>query len=453
MQKILFTLIFLPLLYSVFLSGFNYRLDVDELYHSQVSYLFSKGYLPYKDIFSIFTPVFSLIIMPIFKIIGPSLDAVILSRLFMISLFSLRIILSFYLVRIIFGKSTSLIFLPLFLIEPLTTFSSMQIRPDNLALTLLPLGLILLIKKRPFLSGIALFFTLSASTKLLPAVGVIFFVAIIKRYYRLFIGFLVSAVVFLIPFVATNTLFELIKNTVIYPKIVTDALLYPTPFGFLLLPDNAFIFGLPGRPLTWMFLWSLPFLAGAGVFASLKTKANYFPFKVILAASLVLQYSALFFIKSVFSQYYLPANWLFLIFSSVALSEIFQKRLNLFLILIIPLVVIAIQANIERSKNNFYQNTNELTKRFNQIPINSYVFPNLLFHPPVYPVVAYDFIGDIPKIILDSFPPIEKALEDKKVPYLLLSDYYLSHLNPTTVTYIKNNYKRVEGDPELWLRK
>lgn len=472
----LYIIIIILLIYSAFVSGFNYTFNSDEIAHSQVSYLISKGYQPYKDFLFVFHPLFHLTILPIYKLLGPNLDAIVLTRLLMIFLFSIRIVFSFSLVRIIFGKTASLFFLPLLLLEPITIFSSMQIRPDNLGLVLLPLGLLLFIrgnqnfsKKTLFAAGIILFLALFTSMKLFLTIGTIFLFALfnIKRLYPLFIGFFLGIITYSLLFIINGSFSEMFTNTFVYVKTMThDSILFPPRTGEVLFPNNYYIYGLPGKPAIWMFLWFLPLLAGAGVFSVvnnlLNKKEKYSIIKIIFITSLILEFLSLLLIRAVFSQYYVLLNWFYVIFASVSLGEIFDKLKETKLkkisviaafILLIIISKSAISANFARSKLSFTENINALSKRFAQIPLNEYVFPNLLFHPPAYPLITGLFIGDVPKSILDTFPPLEKALEDKKVPYLILIDYDFKYLNQSTINYIKNNYLPSPSDPTLWKRK
>lgn len=465
----LYIIVIILLIYSAFVSGFNYTFNSDELAHSQVSYLISKGYQPYKDFLFVFHPFFHLTILPIFKLLGPNLDAIVLTRLLMIFLFSLRILLSFSLVRIIFGKTASLFFLPLLLLEPITIFSSMQIRPDNLGFVLLPLGLLLFIKKNYFAAGIILFLALFTSMKLFLTIGTVFLFALlsIKRLYPLFIGFFLGIIAYSLLVIINGSFSEMFTNTFVYVKTMThDSILFPPRPGEFLLPDNSFIYGLPGKPATWIFLWFLPLLAGAGVFSVVNNLLNknekYSVIKIIFIVSLILEFLSFLLIRAVFSQYYVLLNWFYVIFASVSLGEILDKlketklkRISVIAAFVLLIIISksAISANFARSKLSFTENINALSKRFAQIPLNEYVFPNILFRPPAYPLITGLFIGDVPKSILDTFPPLEKALEDKKVPYLILTDYDFKYLNQSTVNYIKTRYSPSPQDPTLWKRK
>lgn len=458
MLMLVYCVCVLALLYSALVSGFNYSLDNDEFVNSQITFLIDKGFLPYKDFYSIYPPIFHLFLIPIYKLTGPSFDFLILGRLFMIFLFALKIALSFSLVRIIFGKTASLIFLPLLLLDPFTIFSSMQIRPDNLMNTLLPIGLLLLLKK-PFFAGLAFSITILTLFKIFPvvfiALGVYAFFSLKDKKYKetflLLIGFVLPILLFFLFFALKGSLLSMINYLFIYPKAVNDKILYPTAPGFFLYPNNAFVYGVSGRPLSWMYEWALPVLAGAGAFSIIKARLS--PLKLILLLSLAAEFVMLLSVRSAFIQYYLPLNWIYIIFASVALSEIVRNRMIVFLIILVPFVISSTRANFERSKMKFNKEIDALSIKFKQIPIDKLVFPNLLFHKPVYPLITGCFYGDVPDLILNTYPPVETALEEKKVPYLMLSDYYLSYLKPNTVSYIKANYKKIENDPELWVRK
>lgn len=472
MNRILYITCLAVLLFSIFKSGLNYYWDNDELYHSQVSYLISKGYTPFKDFLLISPPTLHYLLMPIFITIGASFNAIIASRIIMIVIFALRVTFSFLLVRKIFGKTASLIFLPTFLIDPLTIFSSMQIRPDNLSLMLLPLGLLLLYKgnaskypsKKTFIvSGVVFFLSLISSVKSLPTVGIFLLYSLygFKRLYPLVVGFISGLFIFLAFYLLTGNLAEMITNTIVYPKIVADGIVNQTEYGFLLKPFNDFIYGLSGKPINWIFLWTLPMLGGAGLFSILSRKDNRSAFQIALSVSFILHFFSLFFIKSVFAQYYLPQNWYYAIFASIALARLFEnidkerykKIASLsFLLVFIFLTYFNVQANLKRSEISYDKRIEALNTKFKQIPSDAYVFPNLIFHPLAYPLPTGVFYGDVPKSILDTYQPLEKSLEEKKVPYLILEDYDFRFFTPLITQYIKSHYYQSVKDPMVWLR-
>ena len=132
------------LLLSVLKSGLLYQYDNDELSHTQYAYLLRNGLSPYTSFIMTFTPLFHWFILPIFNILGFNFSAIFVARIIMIVLFLARITLSHLIVRLIFGKLIAYIFVPLQLLDPFTVFSAMQIRQDNLMITVFLLGLLLL---------------------------------------------------------------------------------------------------------------------------------------------------------------------------------------------------------------------------------------------------------------------------------------------------------------------
>jgi hypothetical protein len=101
---------------------------------------------------------------------------------------------------------------------------------------------------------------------------------------------------------------------------------------------------------------------------------------------------------------------------------------------------------------SYQQNLEKIKLRWTQIPKNAAVFPGFLFRPNVWPLFYGNFIGDFPKYLINRFPPIAETLEEKGVPYLLLSDFDMDYLPPDVVGYIRNHYEKVNGDLELWVR-
>ena len=81
-----------------------------------------------------------------------------------------------------------------------------------------------------------------------------------------------------------------------------------------------------------------------------------------------------------------------------------------------------------------------LKETWDKVPENAYVFPNYLFRPLSYPLTYGTFIGDVPKYIIHRYGSIEKSIEEKKVPYLLVSDYILGFMDPYSQKYVRENY-------------
>src|SRR3989338_7409031 len=78
------------LLKSVVTAGINYQYDIDELFHVQLIWLYSRGYLPFKDVFSIYSPLFHYLLLPLFRIFGFNFDGIYRVRIIMSVLFLIR---------------------------------------------------------------------------------------------------------------------------------------------------------------------------------------------------------------------------------------------------------------------------------------------------------------------------------------------------------------------------
>jgi hypothetical protein len=76
----------------------------------------------------------------------------------------------------------------------------------------------------------------------------------------------------------------------------------------------------------------------------------------------------------------------------------------------------------------------------------------MLFRPLIYPIPYGYFLGDIPKEILDRYPPPEAALERNAVRLLFMDDFYLSKLPLSTQSYIGSHYVRDQQTASILVR-
>lgn len=470
------------LLWSVVFSGYHYVFDSDELSHGQVAYLILQGKRPFVDFFTIYSPLFHWLIAPVLLLRGFTFDAILGVRAVMIGLFIIRLISGVALAAILFGRLAALAFIPLLLIDPLTTFNGMQIRPDNLMLTLFVLGLTVsargIIKKHTFVcicGGVLLGISCIVSMKILPIIlpvfGMIMLSDLIHRRWGMFLHVLAGAIlavaIYFALFLFQGSFSAMIQQSFFDPKTTNDALLYPVNFGNYYIPGNVYIYGVMGKPLTWMYTLILPFLGFAGsalavmsVFQKKKKEGLDF-FVVGLACGYTFYVLSLLFIHSVFSQYYLPLSFFAALFAAAgiaffihAMSAHASTRWVIAMsaaILIVPFGVSAYKNNLfraaigNRDVFSIYRNV------WSQIPENAPVFPGFLYRPISYPITYGYYLGDIPQAIKNRYPSVPDVLEQQRTPYVLLDDQSIAAYGQDTERYIKSRYTRIS--PNVMIRK
>lgn len=472
------SILFLILIYSVVLSGYNYQLDNDEVFHVNVLYQIASGARPYTSFFTIYTPIFHWLLLPVFFLFGPTLTTFHVLRALMIVIFALRVVLTAFLVRRIWQPLTAYLFVILILLDPFTVFSAMQIRPDNVMLCMIVAGFLLLQyalqsknTKHLFASGV--FFgiaviTIIKSVPLVLVTGGIFGIrAIVKKERKQLMifsgGILLPVAIFLLIYAALGELYAMTRGVLFDPLILFQSLLYKTSLRFFYQPDNIFIYGTPGKTLSWYYAIWLPYMAFLGVVCCLwdmwkKKRVVMLP--MILAIGLLAQGIILYKSPVVFMQYFLSINWIMALFSAVALVTLYRRiaKRNIGnvlagagMFLFIIMIISSTRANMTRASINQTSLEESFTRLWRIIPEGEATFPNMLFRPAVYPLLIGSFYGDVPPSILARFGDIAQILETRKVAYIILSDYYLSFLPPHVQEYIKNNYTKT-STPEVYRR-
>ncbi len=473
----------IPLLWSIFRSGYFYQFDIDELHHAHLVYLYSIGQRPYADIYnSVYSPLFEWILLSLFVWKGFSFGTIYLARIFMITLLMVRMSLTYILVKEIFQRRVALFSLLFFLLDPFVVFSSMQIRPDNLMITLWVVSLLALWfgmkrKRSTFLFASGLFASLSLLTlpKIFPSVFVtivllLFFGRTEKRAFSSwFTGAVVPLFLFTAYLISIGALPEMVQQVFIETKDAYSVFRYPIPLVNFHIPNNIYVYGLDGKPLTWVYAIALPFLAAAGLWQTFVTtfdrakKKEEFLFPLILTLSLIVQFLSLLPLPVIFMQHFVPISWLLSIFAAVAIVGLFNgiRRFPMLHqslaivggLAIGILMVVSIQANLARSAMISDKTRAKYERLWSRIGPNELVFPHLIFRPPVYPVPFGYYIGNVHPSVLSRLPDILTILEKKRVLFVLADDYTLSFFNKNLQNYITTNYRRPQGEIELWERK
>lgn len=470
---------------SALWSGYRYQYNGDELLHAQQAFFLTIGFKPFGDYFSIYTPIFHWLIAPTMWMLGTTLQTLHALRGEMIVLFVLELILSVVFLSRVYGKRVAVLFVGLILLDPFTTYAGMQIRPDTLMMALFVAGLCVstfaLDKNRArdwFFSGLLLSLSVLTAIKIVPAIvpviaAITVLLIIQRRYTNTFIflsGFVLPWILFVGYFASIGLFVPMLTQLTVDIKYLSTAIQYPTHFGFFYQPDNANIYGVPGKPLTWVYVWLLPMMAAAGAYGqhieaaaavagSRLRRDPYRSLTAILPLSMVLAFLALFVLTTAFVQYYITAYWFFAVFTAIAFVRVWDVyhpkfRTGVLLLAIVVYMLVArsaIAGNIRRAEVTSASIEEVLTRRWRQIPANEPVFPYYLFRPAVYPIAGYT-MGDVPNVIRRQFISPESALSTRHVRYILLDEYGLSQYDESTQIYIHAHYTRVPGDADLMIR-
>jgi 4-amino-4-deoxy-L-arabinose transferase-like glycosyltransferase len=468
---------------SVAISGYHYQFDIDEIYYAQITYLLAHGLRPYTDVYITLHPaVFHWVIAPAFWITGFTISSLYAGRLVMIVLLAIRLACAWWMLRIVFSKRTAFLFLFLFLFDPFAVFTTMQLRPDNLMLTVYTLGLLLfalgITKSRKFLpfAGLTLGTALVVLPKIAPGLGILGIVYIIwcilkKRIdtaITLTFWGMIPALLYSLYCLWQGSFHEMILQTFIESKLLYTNYTYQVPINMLMRPDNAWIFGTMGKPITWVYLWLMAPIGLTGVYHAFHTilskneRTARDTVQIILGVTLLAQWAPLFMLQVAFMQHYMPFHWLCAAFGAYAIDRLLEISKNyrflygsllVFLIFIFAwLTKTSIDCNLGRATIAGRERLTAIEKRWGQIPADQAVFPGFLFRPLSYPVPYDAVLSDIPIEIMRRLPDMTTILKTTN-PVVLIDDYTLDHLQDEVTRYIRATYTRVPGDTELMVKK
>lgn len=475
----------IPLVYSVIVSGYFYTFDNDELANVQIVYHMAHGKFPYLSFFTTYTPLLHWLLAPVFYFLGFTFHAIYGSRVVMIVLFGIRVIATGSIVSLLFGQWVALSFVLLFLLDPFTVFNGMQIRPDNLMMTLYSLGLLLLLssvlKKR--MAGIAIAggligLALLAMIKIVPGIFmlILFFFWRSARQsdwktFRVFlVGFLTPLVLFSLYFLFQHALVEMFTHVVLYAKAHIDAVLNPALLGIFYWPDNGYIYGFMGRPPSWWYAWILPIFAFPSALKavtsySTKGEKNNKDFILgFLGASLFAHYLSMLVIRSVYTQYYVSLSWLYVLFFILTIRDVLmiqfenpwmKKTLIFFLVVLFSILYSSsIKGNVYRaSEFSARELEKKITSRWLLLPPEAPVFLDYLFRPMAYPIPYGFFYGEIPDRALTKMPEITGELARQQLPRLVIGQYAFQFLPSNVQSYIHAHYDQLKEDIDIWVRK
>jgi len=362
-------------------------------------------------------------------------------------------------------------------------FTAMQIRPDNLMMTFYTLGLLVATlgvkrkdKRLVFVAGLFLGTAVVTMIKIIPSLCI--FGVLILIFHRakgirdavipLFVGFGTIVGFFLFPFFANGSLVVMIRQVIFDGKLLNDSLLYPVTPGSYYWPTNVYLYGFSDRSIVWVYAWALlvgGFAGALQIFLRSSTEALSVKtiMKFHLVITLVAHWLLLFFLRSVFLQYYLPVSWLLAVGVAVVVDDLVSTtyQYNIFRFTVLASLVTAfllvgkasIDLNLMRASIDGYEEETRLEAMLAKIPENEPVFPGFLFRPPVYPLPYGYYYGDMPSNVTTRFPPVGEVLDKKNVRFLVATETYLSYLPKDAQQYIKGRFVRDTVLQELWIRK
>jgi hypothetical protein len=398
----------------------------------------------------------------ILLISGFKLEALRMMRLFMFGLFALRLFFSYRIVNKIFGKIAALFFVALIFLDPFISMTALQIRPDNLMLTLYTGALLTLINGSYFLTGILLSLSLLVQMKILPS---ILFILLVFGIYllrnkknesliRLAAGFIIPPLIYSFVYLINGSFYLMVQETFVDSVNLVQSMY--NPFSFFYQPYNAYIYGTDGKPFTWIYVWILPLMAVVGSYLIPKNH----PMKSILAASPWLQWLLLFFVSSAFIQYFIPFTWLMPIPAAYFLYDLLfvkaKKGLYRNLLtgavlgLYLVFAVSAIRGNLAHAKLSYLNDPvlNKFQAEWKVIPENSRTFPNILFRQIAFPIIyGYGLqINGYPQSMKEKMPPVTDALEKNRVDYIIVDDMNLFvSIDSRFPGYLENHFRQIEG--------
>lgn len=480
-------LILIRLFLSLGYSGYNYIFDNDEIHHTQVTYLLHLGYKPFTEIYlTVYPPFFHWFISPLFSLFGFSFDTMYTVRILMIGLFALRTLCLGLIAHALFGKRVAILSIILFLCSPFVAFAEMQIRPDNLMITIFMLGITCSVyawkyKKLllDFLASFFIMFSLLLLMKILPSVAVFFLLTfgfmLLKRMWTrsaaILSGLLTAVLIFSLPFIFNGTFSEMTQQVFVESlSSYSGVFEYPVPLGFFYHPRNPGLFGLGGKPFNWIATWIVLLLSGAGAFhllekgfSPIKTDEWKKPLFLIFIGGFMGQFAFLFVAESVFIQHYITLNWYMALFAGLILYKIYlivhkQKvwryLYSLFLTSsLLFLIHTSVIANEQRKTLTSTDIIERYKKVWSMIPANQNVFPNFLFRPLAYPVPHGHFIGNMPQTILARLPSIPASLEKNNTQYVYIDQYYFDRLPKDAQNYLRAHFVLSSSDQHLYVRK
>jgi hypothetical protein len=259
----------------------------------------------------------------------------------------------------------------------------------------------------------------------------------------------------------------MVQQLIFDAKLLLDTKLFPVSYGWYYQSDNAYIYGVMGKPLVWYYANLLPVVGSTGFAyyfisrALKKQTGGRFRQAVCLAVIMVTEYLSIRWVHSSFIQYYLPVTWLYCMGTALLVADLVDlllKRNAVARMALVSFLVVCavcgrsiVHSTVMRSQFN-NADFGYLTKIWTLIPPDQPVFTGFLFRPPAHAVGYGYFYPETSKSILNRYPSVIQTLETGKVKYAFISQYMLSFFDDETKQYIAHNYHVMDGYDGLLVR-
>lgn len=478
------------LLYFRFQESVTRGYGVDEYYHLHYAWLLSQGKLPYIHFQTLYSPLFHLTLLPVFKILGDAFMVLTVSRIVISVFFLLGLIFTFGIGMIISSFDFALLAVIIAAGLPLGIEKAIEIRPDNFMTMLFLGGLFFLLKglkrggkKWYIFSGI--FFSLGFVTLvkisfalLGLALGFLFFLSKKGMKKKQFKGLIYTLLSFLAVIIIGGIILSM------------KGMLLPFLDQVILSSNTALSelrFGIELHPFYWFFpndavygiyngfAWSLNCFLFIMIFFSLigiirERKKESFFYRILLLIPSITSFAYLYLVLRPFQQYLLLFLSLVPFFIAWGIGDllnlIFRNRewpKYILTICLFAVLIYAMQEGWQVKKRWFDEYDRKLINYVLTKTNKEDVFwggdANYIFRPDGYYSFTIRFL-EAPEKLRAKFPALIPMLEMRKTKYLLLPTEAIykrtwpfdTRDRDEFVNWVKVNFQ--ESDyPGIWVRK
>lgn len=469
--------------YALVKNAFFGGLDVDELFHSQVVYLMNNGIRPYSAFFLIsYSPIYHWFMLPIYMLTNFQYETLSAARMVMVGVFLVRMLLIFLVSRRIFNNKIAIVTLFLTIIEPISSYTVVHLRPDNLMIVVFLAALYLFLeaerRSKAWLYSLAGCLLVVASLIMLKVAfnvalfGILIAVwSIMKHKIMNFVHFVAGGVLALAAylgyFLVTGRLVSMIEQVFLYPsKTFFNTFQYPLPFAFFYKHDNYMLYGAGGKPFNWYLSWLILFFMCAGVYIVFQylSKQRGWTIKqfflLFISLSFFIQVFFLMKLQSGFLQYYQLPLFFGTFLAAYAIVSLWDSWVHWGLLNAAGLAVLAIVMTYSivplYQLRGTYSNKdfeNAIRGIWKIVPVDKAIYPHVIFRPIVYPHPYQITLGDASEFMKSLLPDPMTIFTQHNTQYILNDQYQLSFYPENFRNYIYSNFAPSPEFPMVMVKK